>query len=400
MQFANSTPKTMKSIKEMHQQIVLQIHNRILRFPASGTAVLAIVVLSLLSATLRVAAQSPPVRILDTHGSTNEGNWTQVTTPYTFASPRNIVLDNGFIRITCPPLYQDEKAGHVLWVNIGGVYQLAGDTEFGDWSYAGSSFTDQNSDFTILENNADIARIRTSFHFHRHQYQNNVPFPVHKTIVLRRGSWGYRAMFEVASDLPGEREVGFGGTTTHLFTYTNKMGILWNPYQPPSQDIDDVWVRDTGQASGDWWGASLAFSNSYYRLVSLRPGNPAGLRTGQFPGGLTGNLLHWAFEGFKNYEAFIAAVPYDGSMAARVTVSNGFATVNAPKAGTYSIYTRSNIGRRLTYTPAKTDITLVAGSNIVDVRGISLFAPILVPVSNGVNLPEDISLRYRNGNFD
>ncbi len=382
--------------------IALKIRNRPWWLPTSAAAVLAIVTLGLFSAPLRSVAQLPTVRILDTHGSTNESNWTVVTTRYTFTSPRNIVLDNGLIRITYPPSNQDEKAGHVLWVKIGGVYQVAGDTEFGDWTYTGSSFTDQNSDFTILENNAEVARIRISFHFHRHQWQNNVPFPVHKTIVLRRGSWGYRALLEVASDLPGEREVGFGGTTTHLFTYTNKMGILWNPYQPPSQEFgtDDVWVRDTGQPSGDWWGASLAFSNSFYRLVSLRPGNPAGLRTGQFPGGLTGNLIHWAFEGFKNYEAFIAAVPYDGSMAARVTVSNGFATVNAPKAGTYSIYTRSNSGRRLTYTPAKTNITLGAGSNTVDVRGLSLLAPILVPVSDGVNLPEDISLKYRNGNFD
>jgi hypothetical protein len=50
--------------------------------------------------------------------------------------------------------------------------------------------------------------------------------------------------------------------------------------------------------------------------------------------------------------------------------------------------------------PAKTGLKLVAGYNTVDVRGLSLYAPILVPVSNGVNLPEDISRLYRDGKFD
>ncbi len=379
-----------------------KIHRFAMRFPSSTAAAGAMVALSLWAAPTRVAAQAPAVRILDTRGSTDERTWTVVTNRFSFSNTRNIVLENGLVRITQPPVYPTEKAGHVLWVNIGGVWKLAGDKEYGDWTYTGSSFTDQPSNFSILENTSEVVRVRLSFDFHRHEYQNRVPFPVHKTIVLRRGSWGYRAIFEVASDLPGEREVGFPGTTTNLFTYTNKMGILWNPYQPPSnsEGTDDVWVRETGQPSGDWWGASLAFSNNFYRLVSVRPGNPAGLRTGQFPGGVTGNLIHWAWEGFKNYEAFIAAVPYDGTMAAQVTVSNGFATVNVPKAGTYSLYTRSISGRRHTYLPAKTNIALRAGANSVDVRGLSLYAPIIAPVSNGVNLPEDISLQYRNGNLD
>lgn len=356
-------------------------------------------------AQLSAAPSTAPVHIYDTNGSSDEKQWTLVAGTPSGLNPRNIVLDNGRIRIMYPPSGSTERAGHVLYVLASGKYQLAGDPVYGDWTYTGSSFTDPVSNFTVLENSGDAARLRFSFDFHRHEYQNNVSFPIHKTIVLRRASYGYRAILEVPSDLPGEREVGFGGTDTHFFSYTNKRGVLWNPYQPPppppaSDGTDYEWIRDEGQAKGDWWAASLAFNRSFYRLVSLRLVNPAGLRTGQFSGGHTGHLIHWAFQGFASYEAFIAAVPYDGSMARRVTVQNGRATVHAPKAGTYSLYTRKVSGRRHTYVPAKTGLKLNAGYNTVDVKGISLYAPILVPVSNGVNLPEDISKPYRDGKLD
>jgi hypothetical protein len=358
----------------------------------------------LVSGELGAATVTSPVRIYDTHGSSVPGDWTVVTGSPSGLDPRNIVLSNGFIRIAYPPRGSSEKAGHLLYVKAGGVYHFAGDSELGDWTYTGSSFSDPMTRFEIVTNSSEVARIRMSFDYHRHEYQGNAPLPVRKTIVLRRGSYGYRAILEVPSDLPGEREVGFGGTSTHLFSFTGKMGILWNPYDLPSTETTDgtdyAWIRDSGQTSGDWWGASLAFNRSYYRLVSLRQSNPAGLRTGQFSSGNTGHLVHWAYDGFSSYEAFIAAVPYDGSMARRVTVQNGVATVYAPKPGTYSLYTQKISGRRLTYGPAKTGLKLVTGYNKVNVQGLSLYAPILVPWSNGVNLPEDISRLYRAGKFD
>lgn len=367
----------------------------------------AFAILALLSSRLDLcaAASTGPVRILNTRGLANESDWTVVSGTPLGLNPRHIVLENGRIRIAYPAAASTEKAGHLLYVFGLGKWQFAGDAEFGDWTYTGSSFTDPVTNFTILENTPEVVRVRFSFDFHRHEYQDNAPLPVQKTIVLRRSSYGYRAILSVPSELPGEREVGFGGTATHLFSYTNKKGILWNPSQPPppppdSDGTDYEWIRDEGQEAGDWWAASLGFNRSYYRLVSLRKTNPAGLRTGQFTGGHTGHLIHWAFQGFASYEAFIAAVPYDATMARRVTVNSGKATVYAPKAGTYSLYTRSVSGRRHTYTPAKTGLKLQLGYNTVDVKGISLYAPILVPVSNGVNLPEDISKAYRDGKLD
>jgi hypothetical protein len=361
-----------------------------------------VALLSLLpSASLAAAA---PVRVFDTHGSATESEWTVVSGTPLNLNPRHIVLDNGLIRVAHPPASSSEKAGHVLYVKVAGSYRLAGDSEFGDWTYTGSSFTDLPSRFTILENRDQVARIRLSFDSHRHEYQENSPLPVQKTIVLHQAAWGYRAILEVPSDLPGEREVGFGGTSTHLLSFTQSTGILWNPFQPPpaatTDGTDYVWLRNEGQPKGNWWAASLPFDNSYYRLVALRATNPAGLRTGQFSGGHTGHLIHWAYEGFSSYEAFVAAVPYNASMARRVTVQNGSATVHVPRVGTYNLMTRKISGRRHTYVTVKAGLKLNPGYNKVDVRGLSLYAPIIVPVSNGMNLPGDIARPYQEGRLD
>lgn len=354
--------------------------------------------------TLAATPTYPPVRILNTNGSSNPTNWTVVTGKPLGLDPRRLVLENGRIRIMHPPTVTTERAGHVLYVMLRGAYQLAGDLEFGDWTYTGSSFRDPVTNFTVLENTEDVARIRLSFGFHQHEYYNNAPLPVHKTLVLHRASWGYRAIVEVEGDLPGEREVGFGGTTTHLFSYTNKTGILWNPLNPPPEETTDgtdyEWIREDGQASGDWWAASLPFDNSFYRMVGVRPPNLAGIRTGQFSGGHTGHLIHWTYEGMTRYEAFIAAVPYDASMARRATVSKGIATVHVPKAGVYHIYTRTISGRRHTYKVAVWGVTLKAGYNSVKLNGVSLVAPIVAPVSNGSSLPGDLFSKYYRGYFD
>lgn len=379
------------------------------RFADRKSFSVALVVVALwaggFSSAARAASVTPvTLRILDTHGSASERDWTVVTGTPPNLNPRHIVVENGRIRIAYPPTASSEKAGHLLYVKLNGKYTLAGDSEFGDWTYTGSSFSDPVTNFTIVQNTPEVVRLRMSFEFHRHEYQGNAPLPVHKTIVVHRVSYGYRAILEVPSDLPGEREVGFGGTTTNLFSYTGSMGILWNLFQPPPPETTDgtdyVWLRDEGQPKDDWWAASLPFTNGYYRLVALRQVNPAGLRTGQFSGGNTGHLIHWAFEGFSSYEAFVAAVPYDASMARRVTVKNGYATVHVPKDGKYHIFTRAESGRRHTYVPAKINLKLIAGYNKVDMRGITLYAPIVAPVTNGVNLPADVFRLYYNGRFD
>jgi len=352
-----------------------------------------------------VAAQTlPNVRILNTRGMGNPKDWVVVTGTPDNLNPRHVVLENGRIRLMHPPTEVSEKAGHVLYLNLGGVYRMVGDPEYGDWTYTGSSFTDPVTKFEILQNTPLVARIRLHFDQHVHEYQDGAPFPVRKTLVLHRGSWGYRAILSVQGDLPGEREVGFGGTTTHLFSYTNKKAILWNPFNPPPQELfggtDYEWIRDEGQQMGDWWAASIPFTNSHYRFVAVRPPNLPGIRTGQFSSGNTGHLIHWAFEGLPQYEAFIAAVPYNASMARRVTVRNGVASVHAPQAGYYSLYTRSVSGRRHTYDPAVRGMKLNAGWNSVNVRGVALNAPVVVPVTNGVNLPGDIFRLYYNKRWD
>jgi hypothetical protein len=339
--------------------------------------------------------------MLDHHGSINETDWTLIAGQPHGLDPNRVVLENGLVRIAHPPGSDGEKAGHVLYVKLGDKWELAGDLQFGDWTYVGSSFKDSLTRFEVLQNTDAVARIQLTFANHVHEFMGNAPLPVSKTLVLHRGAPGYRVIVDVPNPLPGEREVGFGGTRTHLFSYSGKFGVLWNPYRPPTAEPTDYeWVRDEGQTSGDWWAASLAFNQSYYRLVSVRESHRGGLRTGQFAGGNTGHLIHWAFSGMSRYEAFVAALPYDGRMARRVTVRKGLATVTVPEDGTYSLYARAVIGRRYTYIPAKTGLQLKAGSNTVSIKAVPIRAGIVVPVGNGVDFPEDISLRYRAGQFD
>ena len=348
----------------------------------------------------RMACAQDPVRLLNTQGSTNEANWTAVTGLPGGLNAKRMVLDNGLVRITYPATSDRERAGHVLYVKVRGNYVPASDPQFGDWTYVGSSFTDDVTGFEILENSSEVVRVKLSFNNHVHALANNVPLPVKKTIVLHRGANGYRAIVEVPSNVGGEREIGFSGSQTHLFSYSTKRALLWSLRIPPQFEDIDYMLRDEGQPTGDWWSASVAFKDSFYRLVSVRPDHLGGIRTGQFVGGVTGHLIHWVFQGFTNYSVYIAAVPYDGRCGRRITVRGDTATVHVPVAGQYQLYSRSVDGRNSIYLPVPGLLNLVAGANAVKVVPNTLRAPIIVPYSNGVDFPEDISAQYRAGAFD
>ncbi len=363
---------------------------------------LIVLALSLLAILLpaRMAHAQDPVRLLNTQGSTNEANWTVVAGRPGGLNPKRMVLDNGIVRITYPATSDRERAGHVLYVKVRGKYVPASDPHFGDWTYVGSSFTDDVTGFEILENSVEVVRVRLSFNNHVHAFANNLSLPVKKTIALHRGGNGYRASVEVPSNIPGEREIGFSGSQTHLFSYSTKRALLWSLRIPPRFEDIDYMLRDEGQPSGDWWSASVAFKDSFYRLVSVRPDYLGGIRTGQFVGGVTGHLIHWVFQGFSNYSVYIAAVPYDGRCGRRITVRGDTATVHVPVAGQYQLYSRSVDGRNSIYLPVPGLLNLVPGENAVKVVPNTLRAPIIVPYSNGVDFPEDISAQYRAGAFD
>ena len=353
------------------------------------------------SPTHAASGDAPPVRIYDTHGSSNEANWTVVTGTPSGLDPTHTVIENGCVRVTYPALLEREKAGCQLYVFLHGHYVLASDPDYGDWTYTGSSFIDDYTSFTILENDDSVARVQLNFANHVHEFENNLPLPVQKTIVLHRGAYGYRAIVNVPSTVGGEREIGFGGTRTHLFTYSTRRALLWSLRKPPRSEDRDYLVRDEGQESGDWWGASVAFSDSFYRLVSVRPEFPGGIRTGQFTAGVTGHLIHWVYSGFSSYEAFIGAAPYDGSQARRVSVRDGIATIIVPATGKYTLYTRAIEGLHLVYLPVPGRLRLKAGINSVPMKNAAILrAPIVVPYSDGLNFPEDISAQYRAGAFD
>lgn len=348
----------------------------------------------------RTVCAQDRVRLLNTQGFTNEANWTVVTGLPGGLNAKRMVLDNGIVRITYPATSDRERAGHVLYVKVRGNYVPASDPRFGDWTYVGSSFTDDVTGFEVLENSDEVVRVRLSFNNHVHTLANNLSLPVKKTIVLHRGANGYRAIVEVPSNVGGEREIGFSGSQTHLFSYSTKRALLWSLRLPPRIEDIDYMLRDEGQETGDWWSASVAFKDSFYRLISVRPDHLGGLKTGQFVGGVTGHLIHWAFQGFTSYSVFIAAVPYDGRCGRRISVLGDTATVHVPVAGQYQLYSRSVDGRNSIYLPVPGLLNLVAGTNEVKVVPNALRAPIIVPYSNGADFPEDISAQYRAGAFD
>lgn len=363
--------------------------------------VFAIVVLASLGSLAYAQTTPPPVQLFNTQGSSNEANWTVVTGTPTGLDPKRLVIDNGLVRVTYPANSANEKAGHNLFVKVHGEYVAASDPDVGDWTYAGSSFVDDATGFEILANSTESVRIRLMFNNHVHAFANNLPMPATKTIVLHRGAYGYRAIVGLTSSEGGEREIGFGGSKSHLFSYSTKLGVLWSLRLAPRMDDDiDYLLRGDGQESGDWWSASIAFKDSFYRLVSVRPDHLGGIRTGQFRGGVTGHMIHWVYQGFSSYSAFIGAVPYDGRCARRVSVRGGTARVHVPEAGKYQFYTRSIDGRTSFYEPALGIFDLTPGLNVVSVPPGVLLAPIIVPYSNGVDFPEDISALYRSGTFD
>ncbi len=350
-----------------------------------------------------------PVVIFNTHGSADETEWETVSgTPA--LEPSSVVLDNGIIRVRYPchlgqpgekGYLGTQKAGHVIYLKRGHEYVLAQDKDFGDWTYVGGSMVDDPTGFKILKNTPQECQIELEFDDHVMDEMTDgkmIPNAVRKRVILKRGHYGYTAKITGTTGFKGEREVGFGGTATHALNYSTRFGVLWDPSHP-RQDIscNYEWLRAEGQPEGDWWGVGLAFDDSFYRLVSVRPGNRSRIRAAQFKGGLTGNLIHYAYDeaGFQTYEAYVAVVPYDGTQARTIVLEGDAATVIVPEDGKYLLLTRAAASNTVRYQIALRDLALRKGPNRIDVSDLKLRSPIVVPYSNGRTFPEDISRSYR-----
>lgn len=361
------------------------------------------------------------VVVYNTHGFEDETRWTVISgTPDTL-DPVNTVIENGFIRITYPVKmgqpgktghFGNEKAGHLIYINTDTGYELAQDIEFGDWIYVGGSFVDDPTGFKILQNTPDICEIVLEFDNHRMIDEDNSLNPCKKHITLRRGHYGYTISMDVQNASYGEYEAGFGGTNTHLFTYSTKYGYKWALENPAPSGQNYQFLRKEDQQENQWWAAGIVYDNSYFRLVALKPskGHTPALRTFQFIGGLTGGIIRYSWSSnFSDYEVYVAVVPYDGSNANKIVYNDDKATITVPENGKYAIYSKTeNLGstedrrngdkqgnsRR--YDLVFNNLNLKSGKNEIELNGTKLVDAVVAPISNGLDFPEDIAKRYQN----
>lgn len=346
------------------------------------------------------SAISPLVRIYNTHGKTDFKEWTQVKGIPETLDPTQTVVENGLIRLTFPcnlgrrggdTKRFDQKAGHLVYLKIGGKYKLAQNADFGDWIYAGDSVIDTLTGFMIIKNTDDVVQFQMSFDNHYFKggsvikLDPNSKNPIKKTVTLYRGHYGYVVHVDIERDLPGEREAGFGLADKPTFYYNPETG-----HQRPDNKTTYIYLRQPGEMK-NFWGTGIAPQKEFFRFLAVRPEYPHAIRSAQWSEGQIGAFYRWVLNGLA-YEAYIAVVPYDASKAREITVVENIASVEVPSNGKYSIFSKKD----QLYEPVLKNIKLKKGKNKIKLPdNMKLDNPIIVPISNGKDFPEDIYALYQ-----
>lgn len=347
------------------------------------------------------SAQSPPVKIYNTHGSADFKAWTIINGTTGKLVPENVVVENGLIRLTFPcnlgrkggePKRFDQKAGHLVYLMTGGEYKLAQDANYGDWIYAGDSVIDTLTGFKITKNTDDVVQFEMSFDNHYFKGGSVIKFdpgsknPIKKTVTLYRGHYGYVVHVDIERDLPGEREAGFGLADKPTFYYNPDTG-----HQRPDNRTTYIYLRQPGEMK-NFWGAGISPEKEFYRFLAVRPEYPHAIRSAQWSIGQIGAFYRWVLNGLA-YEAYIAVVPYDASKAREITILGNTALVEVPLKGKYTIFSRKG----QLYEPIVRNIKLRKGKNKIKLPdNAELDNAIIVPISNGKNFPEDIFTLYHD----
>lgn len=206
-----------------------------------------------------------------------------------------------------------------------------------------------------------------------------------KTVRFYRGHYGYVVRVEVDSDIEGERETGFGLAAKPTFYFNPDTA-----FARPDNSQTYVYLRQVGEVR-NLWACGISDELPYYRLVGVRAAYPGAIRSGQWHPGQIGTLYRWALTG-RSYETYVAVVPYDAGKLRDIRADGDLLTVQAPQAGRYSIF--SNEGD--VYKPVVNRVELSAGANRVKLpAGREAFRPVLAPIANGRDFPEDIWRMYR-----
>ncbi len=359
-----------------------------------------------LAVALRAGEVAPPVRIYDTGGQEDPSHWRPIRG---LPADRNLdpyrtVVENGLIRITYPGRLglkiseagarnpeMTERAAHVMYLNLNGKYVLAQDSEYGDWVYVGSSITSEPTGCRLLQNSDEMVELEMTFAKHYMKQPPIYPFDastettVKKTVRFYRGHYGYVIRVDVDSDIEGERETGFGLASRPTFYFNPNIA-----FQRPDNSQTYVYLRQVGEAR-NLWGCGIASEVPYYRLVGVSPAYAGAIRSGQWHPGQIGTLYRWGLSG-RAYETYVAAVPYDAGKLRDIRIESDALVVQAPKAGRYTVFSK----RGDLYEPVVGSVNLAAGENRVKLPvGKAIAKPVLAPITNGTDFPEDIWRAYR-----
>lgn len=363
--------------------------------PFAGRSALVSVVLGLAGPALSSFA-GEPTRIYDTGGSPDASQWKVVTGTPSSLDPKHTVLENGLIRLAYPcdfgvPPKKEQTGGWLLYLKLNGRYELAQSKGYGDWIYVGSSVCTDPTAFQVVRNTDDVVEVRMDFDDHVMGNKPSAPCKLRKTMTLHAGHYGYIAHVSLGkTDKTGEKEAGFGESSSHRFFFNEHRAHL-----RPDNTSQTMYLRKEGQTNA-WWGAGLPTNHGFYRLLAVRPGMPGALRSVQWSPGTYGYFYQWTYAGCAGYEVYIATVPYDGTRASAITVKEGRARVEVPRAGEYTIFSQpEEMGAsNAVYEVAAARLSLPAGASEVDLRGRLLIRPVIVPISNGKDFPEDICRQY------
>lgn len=299
-----------------------------------------------------------PVRVFDTHGSDDEELWTEVsaTAPYAPANVRDLVLDNGLVRVTYEFLNEDQEGSHSLYLHRENGLARVTSNWYGDYTYWVSTITDPATSATITQNSGGLAEVAYVF-----DHSPDAPWvqdmQLVKSVALRSCHAGMFVKFAGSpSNVPGEREFGIGEGLPLNFS---GQAVGLHPFDGRHVNL--------GLFAGDAhlpWAAGLG-NDGILRTLVLR--RPMATLAYQFDPNQYGRVVVNQFveEPGDGYQAFLGAEEFEpadlavieaegdaGHIAEDPSASGGlFRTINPdteiefeidiPLTGTYALWLRS-----------------------------------------------------------
>lgn len=310
------------------------------------------------SSALATPAQGPscaPLVLYDTHGSSDEADWSIVTqTGYRPEHVRDLIIDNGVVRASYEHLNDQQEGSHTLRLWTGAEWHRVTSNWYGDYTYWVSTIHEPAIDAVVSRNEAGAIEVSYEFDHYPEYLVPHVQLV--KRVALQPCAPGMFVKFESTPRNPwGEREFGIGDLAPLSFS-ERAVGL-----HPVAREHVNLGLLHDDPLT---WAAALG-EDDVLRVLTL--GRPMLALSYQFDWAHQGRVIVNKFdeaEGDVEYQAFLGAVPFDdagslieaedgyGWITQDASVSGGaFATVgfqnhtllqvDVPSDGTYALWARS-----------------------------------------------------------